>query len=418
MLAVCSCARDSQQPAAAPRHHADIPLVPDTATVKDRVPARATLATLLRDLELRADLIPVILQKTRDVFDARQLRAGHMFEMVRTTNGLLRHFQYEIDFDKFLRVVASPGREETTLKAEIVPYRKALTPLTVQGEISRDAPSLFAAMEQSGETPDLSIALADVFSGEVDFNTDLQPGDTYRVLVDRVLREGEPVGYGPIQAAEFVNSGKRLRAVLYTPPGGKPGYYDEQGRSLTRFFLASPLKFTLHITSKFSRARFHPILKITRPHLGVDYAAPIGAPVIAVAAGVVLSAGWSGEGGRMVHLRHQSGYETYYMHLSAISVRAGQHVSQGQLIGRVGMTGMATGPHLDYRIKKDGAFRNPQLVHKSLPPGEPISAKALAEFGAIRDAVLGRLQSPAGASAAAQSPGQPSAAAPQPSPQR
>jgi murein DD-endopeptidase MepM/ murein hydrolase activator NlpD len=392
-LLLASCGRQaSERPPVA--HGADISLVPDTITVKDLVPPRATLATLLRDLQLRPDVVQTVLDKTRQVFDARRLHAGNAYEMVRTIDGFVRHFQYEIDLDNYLRVAAVPGEEATTVKAEILPYRKQRRLLSLQGQISREAPSLFAAMEEAGETPDLSLALADVFSGEVDFNTDLQTGDSFRVAVDRIYREGEAVSYGPIIAAEFDNAGRRLRAILFTPPGGKPGYYDEQGRSLRRFFLASPLKFTLHVTSRFSRARFHPILKIYRPHLGVDYGAPTGAPVIAVAGGVVLSAGWGGQGGRVVHLRHASGYETYYMHLSSIAVRAGQHVGQGQLIGRVGMSGLATGPHLDYRIKKGGVFVNPQQVHRSLPPGEPIPASAMAQFATERDAALAKLAPP------------------------
>ncbi len=398
LLAACAClAAFACAPAdpTPPRaiHRPDVFVPPDTAVIRDRVPPRATFAALLRDLELREDVVPTIIEKTKAVFDLRKLHAGNAFELVRTNDGLLRAFHYEIDTDRYLRLAATPGEEATTISAEIGLYDKQRIPVSMRGEISRDAPSLFAAMEQAGETPDLSIALADIFSGEIDFNTDLQPGDTFMLAFERVLREGQPVGYGPITVAEFNNEGRRHRAVLFTPPGGKPGYYDEQGRSVRRFFLASPLKFTPHVTSGFSRARFHPILKIYRPHLGIDYAAPMGAPVIAVANGQVIAAGFNGQGGRTVHVRHASGYETYYMHLSSIApgVRAGAHVSQGQLIGRVGMSGLATGPHLDYRIRKNGAFINPAIVKRTLPPGEPIPASAMAQFIAERDVALKKL---------------------------
>ncbi len=391
VLACSTCARDSS-PARRERL-SDILLRPDTATIKDRVPQRATLATLFRDLNLRADLIPAIVEKTKAVFDPRRLHAGNAYQMVRTTDGLLRDFRLEIDTDRYLRLAATPGEEATTLRAEIVPYDKQLALISIRGEIDRDAPSLFAAMEQAGETDDLSVKLADIFSGEIDFNTELQPGDTFTLAFQQVLREGQPVGYGDIVAAEFDNEGRRHRAILFTPPGGKPGYYDEQGRSLKRFFLASPLKFAAPVTSKFSRSRFHPILRIFRPHLGVDYGAPMGSAVVAVANGVVVSAGFNGEGGRVVHLRHASGYETYYMHLSAIGpgIRPGAHVSQGQLIGRVGMSGMATGPHLDYRVRKSGSPINPLQVKRSLPPGEPIPAGAMAQFAVERDRALAKL---------------------------
>jgi murein DD-endopeptidase MepM/ murein hydrolase activator NlpD len=412
-LICSSCAH--QAPAEATRGQlADISLRPDTATIKDRVPPRATFATLLRDLEMRAEVIPTIIEKTRAVFDPRRLHAGNAYQLVRTTDGLLRDFQYEIDGDRYLRVAATPGEEATTLRAEVLPYDKQRLPVSLRGEINREAPSLFAAMGQAGETDDLSVSLADIFSGEIDFNTDLQPGDTFALAFDRVLREGQPVGYGAIVAAEFDNDGRRHQAILFTPPGGKPGYYDVQGRSLRRFFLASPLKFTPRVTSGFSRSRFHPILKIFRPHLGIDYAAPQGSPVIAVANGTVVSAGWGGEGGRVVHLKHASGYETYYMHLSAIApgVHAGAHVSQGELIGRVGMTGMATGPHLDYRIRKAGGFINPQTVKRSLPPGEPIPAAAMAQFAVERDQALARLIADSAPPAAPNAPGAKPASAP------
>ena len=144
------------------------------------------------------------------------------------------------------------------------------------------------------------------------------------------------------------------------------------------------------VTSGFSRNRLHPVFRTYRAHLGIDYAAPTGAPVVAAANGTVLSAGWSGGGGNMVHLRHSSGFETYYLHLSSIArgVRAGARVDQGQLIGRVGATGTATGPHLDYRLKKNGIFVNPLTEHRKLPPGEPISAAQLAAFRAHRDDTL------------------------------
>jgi murein DD-endopeptidase MepM/ murein hydrolase activator NlpD len=184
-----------------------------------------------------------------------------------------------------------------------------------------------------------------------------------------------------------------LRAIRFTPPHGKPGYYDLQGRSLRRFFLRSPLKFEPRITSGFSRRRFHPVLHTYRAHLGVDYGAPTGAPVVAVSAGTVLGATYDRANGRMVRLKHASGYETYYLHLSAFApgVRAGARVAQGQVIGRVGATGLASGPHLDYRLRKNGVFVNPLAEHRRMPPGEPIPAGARVEFESVRDRAVERL---------------------------
>jgi murein DD-endopeptidase MepM/ murein hydrolase activator NlpD len=164
---------------------------------------------------------------------------------------------------------------------------------------------------------------------------------------------------------------------------------------MRRFFLASPLKFQPVVTSGFSRARLHPILREVRAHLGVDYRAPAGAPVVAVADGVVVSAGMSGGAGRMVHLRHASGYETEYLHLSVLAVHAGARVHQGELIGRVGSSGLATAAHLDYRLRKNGAFINPVTAHRAMPPADPVPAPQMVAFEAARDRAMVALASSA-----------------------
>jgi len=182
-----------------------------------------------------------------------------------------------------------------------------------------------------------------------------------------------------------------VRAVRFTPSGGGPGYFDARGVSMKRFFLASPLKFQPVVTSGFSHARMHPILREVRAHLGVDYRAPAGAPVIAAADGVVVFAGTNGGSGRMVHLRHGNAFDTEYLHLSSIAVRAGARVKQGELIGRVGSTGLATGPHLDYRVIKNGAFVNPIAAHRAAPPADPVPASQMAAFEAARDRAFAEL---------------------------
>ena len=154
---------------------------------------------------------------------------------------------------------------------------------------------------------------------------------------------------------------------------------------MKRFFLASPLKFQPVVTSGFAPHRLHPVLREVRAHLGVDYRAPAGAAVVAVADGVVVSAGFNGGGGRVVHLRHANAFESKYLHLSSISVRAGARVQQGELIGRVGSSGLATGPHLDYRLMKNGAFINPITAHRAMPPADPVPAGEMAAFESSRD---------------------------------
>jgi murein DD-endopeptidase MepM/ murein hydrolase activator NlpD len=164
---------------------------------------------------------------------------------------------------------------------------------------------------------------------------------------------------------------------------------------MRRFFLASPLKFQPVVTSGFSRSRLHPILREYRAHLGVDYRAPAGAPVVAVSDGVVISAGTSGGSGRMVHLRHANGFESEYLHLSSIGVHPDARVRQGDLIGRVGATGLATGPHLDYRLKKNGAFVNPLTAHHAMPPADPVPAARMTEFNSVRDRAFAAFSVPA-----------------------
>ncbi len=388
-----ACTRTSDAPRPAPGRP-DVFLARETESTSGRVPTRTTLAALLASSGLRTDLVPAVVSLTRTVFDPRRLKANHTYLVERTFSGLVRRFEYEIDQDCFLRVLGPSDHQPDELTVEVVPYRKERVPAWAHGEISASSTSLFAAMEQAGEGPDLSIELADVFGGEIDFNSELQSGDRFDLTFEKVYREGQFSSYGDVLAAEFTNGGRVLKAIRYTVPGGKPAYYDADGRSLKRFFLKSPLKFGGEVTSRFSYARMHPILRIVRPHLGVDYHAQAGSPVIAVANGVVVSAGWSGEGGLMVHLRHASGYETFYMHLSSIAVRAGQHVAQGDLIGKVGMTGLATGPHLDYRVRRNGSSLNPLNLLRSLPPGEPIPAGLMAAFSAERDRLMALLVHP------------------------
>lgn len=369
----------------------DIVLEPDTELIRGVVPSRATLDALLRAHGLTAHAVERVIAAVRAAFDPRRLRASQPFLLLRTIEGELRRFEYEIDNDVFLRV-ERPAPDAEPIAA-LLPIPKERHEAVAGGRISDEAPSLFQAMDLAGERPDLSIALAEIFSGEVDFNTELQPGDRFGLAFEKFVRDGRPPTYGEVGAAELHNDGRVLRAIRFTPPGGKPGYYTEQGRSLRRFFLRSPLKFEPRITSGFSRRRFHPVLQRYRPHLGVDYGAPRGAPVVAVSAGTVVSATFDAANGRMVRLRHASGYETYYLHLSAFArgIRAGARVSQGQVIGRVGATGLASGPHLDYRLRKNGTFVNPLTEHRRMPPGEPVPAGAMAAFEDARDRALERL---------------------------
>jgi murein DD-endopeptidase MepM/ murein hydrolase activator NlpD len=378
----------------------DVVLPADYYVVSSRVERGATMASLLRGNDIGESEIAAVIASAGRVFDLRKVRAAQPYRLEEAVGGWLRRFEYEIDGDRFVRVsradVFDPLRE--TFVAELLPIEKMRRLDIVRGTVDRETPSLFAAMEAAGERVDLSIAVAAIFGGEIDFNVDVRPGDRFELLVEKQYRteDGsrrppELAGYGPILAAAFDNGGRQFRAVRFTPAGGTADYYDERGVSLRRFFLRSPLKFVPVVSSGFSRSRLHPILREYRPHLGVDYKAPIGAPVIAVANGVVIEAGVSGGAGRMVHLRHANGFESEYLHLSSITVRRGARVRQGDLIGRVGASGLATGPHLDYRLKKNGVFINPLTAHRAMPPGEPVPASQMAPFAAARDRALAQL---------------------------
>ena len=322
------------------------------------------------------------------------MRAGRPYRLVRSLDGLLREFEYQIDTDRFLRIVNPDRGRPDVLDAKVLAYEKETAIVAIDARIDRDASSLIGAIDRAGETIALALELAEIFSGQVDFNTDLQPGDSFKVLFEKSSYDGQFSNYGAVLGAAITVDGRKLQAFRWTDPAtGKSAYYDEQGRSLKRFFLKSPLKFEPRVTSRFSMRRFHPVDKVYRAHLGVDYGAPTGSSVVAVAAGVVVSAAYAGGGGNQVRLRHAGGFETYYLHLSAYGpgIRAGARVAQGQLIGRVGSTGSATGPHLDYRLKRNGVFVNPVSVHSRQAPGEPIPTLQLAAFKSSRDNVLTRL---------------------------
>ena len=386
---------------------ADVHLPREIETIESAVPRHATLDSLLRASQLREELVVGAVAAARAVFDPRQIRAGRPYRLVRSLDGLLREFEYQIDTDRFLRIVSPDRSRPEVLDAKVLPYDKAVEIAAIDARIDESASSLIGAIDRAGETIQLALDLAEIFSGQVDFNSDLQRGDSFKVLFEKYTRDGEFSNYGAIVGASITVDGREMRAFRWADPSsGKAAYYDEQGRSLKRFFLKSPLKFEPRITSRFSTRRLHPVHNTYRAHLGVDYGAPTGSSVVAVASGTVVSAGWSGGGGNTVHLRHAGGYETYYLHLSAFGpgIRRGARVSQGQLIGRVGMTGTATGPHLDYRLKSGGRFVNPVSVHSRQAPGEPIAAVHLAEFRTARDGVASRLSATLTAAAPRQKP--------------
>jgi murein DD-endopeptidase MepM/ murein hydrolase activator NlpD len=409
LVVSCRSGADWVSPPPVHQSRSDIVLARDLDVIDARVPARATLESLLRQNALSGDATTSIVEAVRTVFNPRHLRVDQPYRIARTLDGLFREFRYEIDTDRFLRVVLHDGAGAPQYDAEVVPLPKETSDDAVAAEITRGQPSLIGAFVALGENAPLALQLADIFGGEIDFNSDLQVGDRIEVLFERQTRDGQSIGYGNVKGAVIRNGGRRVTAIRYLGPDGKASWFDEEGRSLRRQFLRSPLPFEPRITSRFSYRRLHPIHGDVRPHLGVDFGAPIGTRVVAVAAGVVESAGLSGGAGRMVKVRHGGGYETAYLHLSAFArgIRPGARVEQGALVGYVGMSGDATGPHLDYRIVKNGVYVNPLAELAKMPKGEPIAASAREAFGQVRDAVLTDLRERVEHAAAAHAAGVP-----------
>jgi murein DD-endopeptidase MepM/ murein hydrolase activator NlpD len=336
---------------------------PETLTVVERAFARNdTLASALAGVLTPAQ-VQQLLAAARPVHDLARIAVGRPFGLVLGPDGLFRVFTYGLDELRTLRVV----RKGDGLHAELVTREYETRTEVVAGVIRS---TLFGAVDAAGEQDQLALDLADIFAWDVDFNTEIQPGDSFRVAVEKLYLDGALARYGRVLAAEFVRGERVLKAVRHEGGDGA-GYYDDAGRPLRKAFLRSPLRFT-RISSRFSRSRLHPVLRTRRAHLGVDYAAPVGTPVHAASDGVVTLAGWHGGYGKTVRLRHANGFETLYGHLSRLDVRRGERVRQGDRVGAVGSTGLSTGPHLDYRMARDGVFVDPlRLVS---PPAEPVPA--------------------------------------------
>jgi murein DD-endopeptidase MepM/ murein hydrolase activator NlpD len=319
-------------------------------------------------------------------FNLRQVRAGNTITVGRSVEGTLREIHYKIDSDRMLKIV--PAKEGFSAEVNEIPSKTEIA--TVGGRVND---SLFNAVEDAGETAELAMRLAQIFGYDLDFYTDPRKGDTFQMVLEKKkYANGKTAGYGRILAAEYDNGGKTYQALLFHDPEGRPGYYSVDGKSLQKAFLRSPLKFGAPVTSHFSHARFHPILKTYRAHLGTDYGAPVGTPVQAIGSGRVLFAGRKGGEGNMVHIAHANGYETMYLHLSGMFVRAGERIEIGKTIGLVGSTGLSTGPHLDFRILQKGQYKNFEKL--GLPPSDPVSAKNFPEFRSVREQWLPLLKNP------------------------
>src|ERR1700722_11253930 len=347
------------------------------------VPAGIPFAAMLQRLGFTSANAARLSAAAQPVFDLRHLRAGNTLSIGKSVMGELRAVRYRIDADRVLSI--APQGSDFHSEIQTIPSQTETS--GVGGEIHD---SVFQSLLDSGEKPELAMRLAAIFGWDLDFYTDPRPGDTFRVVVEKKkFADGEDPEYGRILAAEYNNGGHVYRAVLFHDPSGNPVYYTPEGKSMKKAFLHSPLKFAAVITSHFSQNRFHPILKQYRPHLGIDYAAPSGTPVQTIGDGRVIFAGPKGGAGNLIEVQHSNGYTTYYMHLSRVLVRSGQRVEQGERIGLVGMTGLATGPHLDFRIQRGKDFLNFERL--PLPPSDPVSKREWNDFVAMRAVAMAEM---------------------------
>ncbi len=305
------------------------------------------------------------------LLDLRRLRPGTLYRLYVDAEGKLRRFEclprvYE-------RLIVKRDEGGFYSRWEVSPLETRV--YVLRGELKS---SIIEDICDMGEAPSLAVRYVDALAWSVDFFRDPRKRDTFGMVYEKRFLNGKFVEYGPLLAVFYRGKTVNQEGYYYTPRKGPDGFYDLKGRSLRKAFLKAPLKFT-RISSRYSRRRFHPILGVYRPHLAVDYAASRGTPVHAVGDGVVVFKGRNGGYGKMVALRHSTGYRTYYGHLSRYGrIRVGRRVAQGQVIGYVGRTGHATGPHLDYRVKLGRRFLNP--LRLKIPAGPPLPAESRPGF--------------------------------------
>ncbi len=311
--------------------------------------------------------------------DLRKCLPGDCYTMVTTPDSVLS-FEYR----KGMLERCEVTRENGELQAKVEPLQFNCVVKSLSGGIES---SLWESMIDKCESPELIMKFTEVLEWEIDFLTEPRKGDTFRLLFEEYHKNGEFIRYGDILAAEYSLGDESHQSILYRSPDGKKSYYEPSGKSSRKAFLKSPLNYR-RISSRFSYRRFHPVFKRYQPHLGVDYAAPVGTPVVASGDGTVTYAGWKRGFGKIVEIRHPNGFVTSYGHLSrfAKGIRKGARVSQKQLVGYVGSTGASTGPHLDYRVKANGRYVNP--LRMVAPPVDPVKEEYMADFQRQRDNLL------------------------------
>jgi murein DD-endopeptidase MepM/ murein hydrolase activator NlpD len=373
-------AQPSQQAAA-------LPAVLGAQTIEVIVSHNDTLDRIFRRLKLDlADLASLrSLPGLKSALD--RLRPGEALHLIHR-DGSLFGFERKLSPSETLKVV----RDDAGFRSKVLENPLETRERTVHGVIDS---SLFEAVAQAGAHDQTALSLAEIFGWDIDFVLDIQPGDTFTVTYEEISQDGQYIKDGPISAALFINQGHEYRAVRYVDPSGAAHYYTPEGLSMYRAFLRTPVEFT-RISSGFNPNRRHPILNTLRAHKGVDYAAPTGTPVRAAGDGRVIFAGTKGGYGNVLEIAHTRGIVTVYGHLSRFGkgIRAGSRVTQGSVVAYVGMSGLATGPHLHYEYRVNGVHKNPQTV--SLPTAAPIDPAWRTDFETRAALALAALEVPPG----------------------
>ena len=341
------------------------------------------LSSILTGYGVGLGTIDTLAKMSVGKFDLRKIREGNNYTLFQSNDSTKKplYFVYEISPINYAVFQLSDSLQVYTGEKE-VNYRV----MTAQGVIES---SLWNTMKANKLDPMLALKMEEVYAWTVDF-FGLQKGDRFRLIYDEIYVDSVSIGINYIHAAQFDFYGKELYAFRFQQ-NDTIGYYNEKGENLQKAFLKAPLKF-YRISSGFSSGRMHPVLRIVRPHHGVDYAAPKGTPVLSIGQGIVVSKGWAGGGGNTIKIKHNSVYTTSYMHLSgyADGIFQGARVQQGQVIGFVGSTGLSTGPHLDFRVYKGGSAVNPLTIES--PPAKPVDPKYMAEYTVMKDSLLKDLQ--------------------------
>jgi len=370
--------------------------LPQTASPPPPLPDRVisgqifkgqNLSSALRAQDLPKDLVEIICRHLKEVINLRRVKPGDSFEVRLSPQGQFLDLTYTVGPLDIYQLSLTSAGEWIASKKE-VPVNAYWA--RVSGEITS---SLFEAMDRLGEKDSLIMDFADIFAWEIDFHVDPQPGDRFCMVVEKYFTGDVFVRYGRILYAEYQREARNHQAVYFQEPGKRGDYFTPQGESLRKAFLRSPLKFT-RISSGYSQSRRHPILGEYRPHLGIDYAAPQGTPVWAVADGTVISCGWNGGYGKQVVVRHPKGYQSMYGHLSGYGpgISKGKPVHQKQIIGYLGSTGLSTGPHLDFRLLRNGVPRNP--LREVSPRAPALTNEQMPEFQKAMNPLLRWMDDP------------------------